>query len=474
MRSGRRGAVFSASVRRRRTYITLTAASLAVLGIACAQNKPAPASSTEVSASLIPLPASASAPIAAPLVAAPAHEPLDPAVLAKERGTVAFDDPQHHLDAFFAQLAQTDAHAAGAVTRILHYGDSIIGSDYISSTARRVLQKRFGDSGHGFILMTNAWEWYFHDDVVHHASAGWDMSRFTGPFTKDSAYGIGGVTFRAWPGASATFGTAEQGEYGRKVSRFDVYYMEQPKGGDFEVRMGAASDGKGERVSTAGEAKVSRVHAFHVPDGEAKVAVRIVGGGETRLFGVALERDTPGVVYDALGALGARARYIENMDAAHLREQFALRKPGLIVLAYGTNESQEHVDLAAYKKQFRAVIDKMRDAAEGASVVVMAPPDRAERHGGGLRSAPPLVRLVEAQREVAREAGVAFWNTFEAMGGSGAMAKWVASAPQLGAGDLTHPTRAGAARIGRLFADAIDTGLTAYRDRVPARVPTQL
>jgi hypothetical protein len=77
---------------------------------------------------------------------------IDPDLKATLR-TVPIEDPTGHaLDAFYARLRETDAHKPGAVTRILHYGDSTIASDYISGTARRRLQARFGDAGHGFIL----------------------------------------------------------------------------------------------------------------------------------------------------------------------------------------------------------------------------------------------------------------------------------------------------------------------------------
>ncbi|MEZ4465887.1 MAG: hypothetical protein R3F43_15850 [bacterium] len=47
-------------------------------------------------------------------------------------------------------------------------------------------------------------------------------------------------------------------------------------------------------------------------------------------------------------------------------------------------------------------------------------------------------RIVLAQRRASYEQGCAFWNTWEAMGGEGSMAKWYKSG--LGGGDLTHPT----------------------------------
>lgn len=396
---------------------------------------------------------------ALPASSAEATPPPDPALLAKTKGSLAIEDPTGHvMDAFCESLARTEAkEGAGtpdpAVTRILHYGDSVITSDYISGTLRRKFQTRFGDSGHGFILAANAWEWYFHNDVAHWASEGFTANRITGPLTQDGMYGLGGVTFHAEGGAQANFGTAANGEFGKKVSRFDVYYMEQPAGGDGVILFG----GKQERFTTRGEKKVSRIKSFTVPDGEAKITLKSWGNGDLRLFGVALERDQPGVVYDALGANGARIRLWEAMNEAHWKDQMELRKPALVVLQFGTNESEDpSLDMNAYEKSLRTVVTRLKNAAPMASILIAAPLDRAEKsESGTLKTKPVILKLIASQRKIAKEEGVAFWDTFTAMGGEGTMAKWVKSSPQLASWDFTHPTPAGAEVLGTLFFDAL-------------------
>ena len=396
----------------------------------------------------------------------------DPGALAKLAGPSAVEDPTGHaLDAFFAQLARTERKevsagsdaggGAAGITRILHYGDSVITSDLISGTMRRRFQDRFGDSGHGFVLTANPWEWYFHNDVVHSASEGWNISRITGPFSGDHIYGLGGVSFHTAAGASASFATPAKGDYGRKVSRFDVYYLEQPNGGDMELAVAGLEP---ETVSTRGASKASRVYTKHVPDGAAALTLRTRGNGDVRVFGVALERDEPGVVYDALGANGARARLWDQMDGAHWADQMALRKPALIILQYGTNESEDGgVQVEAYTRQLGALIEKVKTGAPGASVMVASPLDRAEKtESGGFRTRKVIVQLVELQRKIALEHQVAFFNTYEAMGGSGSMARWVHATPQLGSWDLTHPTPAGGEMVGNLMFKALMAGYTAH------------
>ena len=378
---------------------------------------------------------------------------LDPDVAATLR-TIAIEDPSGHaLDGFFDQLARTDRKEPHAVTRILHYGDSTIASDYVSGTMRRRLQARFGDAGHGFILIANPWEWYFHNDVLHSSDGEWKASRLAGPITSDGMYGLGGVSFTSYGGGVAWFGAATRGDYGRKVSRYDVYYLEQPVGGEVELDVRGSPP---ERFSTRGPSKASRVHSVVTEDGESKLSVRAIGGGPVRLFGVALERDEPGVVYDALGSHAAMAVYWQRQDPAHWKDQLALRKPALVVFQYGTNESDLwKLDRDEYEHALAGLVDELREAS-GASVLVVAPLDRAEvSKAGKLVTKQVILDLVAIQRRVALSHGAAFWDTFSAMGGSGSMGRWYKTRPQLGGGDLTHPTPRGAEVIGDMLSDAL-------------------
>ena len=378
---------------------------------------------------------------------------IDPDVRATLRTTPIEDGADHALDAFFGRLLRTDRKEPGAVTRILHYGDSTIASDYVSGTVRRRLQARFGDAGHGFILIANPWEWYFHNDVLHASDGEWKASRLAGPVAPDGMYGLGGVSFTSYGGGVAWFGAATRGDFGRNVSRFDVYYLEQPGGGEVEIGVRGSAP---ERFSTRGDAKVSRVRRVAVDDGGSKLTVRAAGGGPVRLFGVALERDRPGIVYDALGSHAAMAVYWERQDRAHWRDQLALRDPGLLVFQYGTNESDLwKLDRQEYERALAGLLDELHEVSGGASVLVVAPLDRAEQKDGRLATKRVILDLVSIQRRVALAHGAAFWNTFDAMGGEGSMARWVKARPQLGGGDLTHPTPLGAEVLGDMLSDAL-------------------
>lgn len=380
-----------------------------------------------------------------------------------ERPPVEIADPGGRaLSGFFAALDRTRAKAPGAVTRVIHFGDSIVTSDYVSGTLRRKLQAEFGDAGHGFMLMANAWPAYFHNDVYRFASSGWLVSRVVGPLAPDGFYGLGGVSFRAPPGSRARFGTADSGSFGRAVSRFTIDYLVEPGGGTLQLNV----DGKPyATLDTSGPEKQVAYYDVRVPDGPHRLEI-VTTKGVSRAFGVVMERDVPGVVLDAIGIQGARIRFLDKQDDAHWAEQLAWRSPNLLIYEFGANESGDGFayPMADYYRTMVAVLEQGRRAVPSAGCLVVAAMDRAERRGTSLTSMAVIPAIVAEQRKAAAASGCAFFDTLQAMGGPGSMAAWVERG--LGQADLTHPTGSGSAVLGTWLYRAL---MHAYQAQGSAR-----
>jgi lysophospholipase L1-like esterase len=365
------------------------------------------------------------------------------------------------LDRFFASLRKTAARRPGAVTRIAHYGDSVIVGDLITRHLRKLFQERYGDAGPGFVLAGMPWDWYRHAGMRIGASAGWQTYRGISGGPPDHRYGYGGVTFVTRSTGEHVWITTEDDE-GRalKASIIDVHYLAQPEGGDIDVLV------DGEHVltlSTSADSGSSAFHAVRVPDGGHRIELRTAGNGEVRLFGVALEREGPGVVYDSLGVNNACTTMLGRIDADHLGEQLGHRRPDLIVLTFGANESNRPGLVARYRTAVLPAVRQLRRASHGASCLIMAPMDRGMRHDGGEAEPNALIpTIVEAQRGIARDTGCAFFDTFAGMGGSGSMRRWVAAG--LAGGDMVHPTKEGGALIGRELFEAVERAFDRYRE----------
>jgi lysophospholipase L1-like esterase len=380
------------------------------------------------------------------------------------------EDPARAMDNFYASLALTQARQPNAVTRVTHYGDSPITNDGITSTVRRLLQENFGDAGHGFILMDRPWAWYGHQAITFTSGGGWDSNPMGPGSNAGGEFGLGGVSFTAnGPGKYARFAPASEGATGKNFSRMEVYYLLSPGGGQFSVSVNGRDT---QTVSTDGPADTSGFYEIKAErPGENTFEVRSAGGS-VRLFGAVIENEGPGVVYDSLGVNGAYAGLLATaMSESHWAEQLRHRNPNLVIINYGTNESQYASDdqMARYEKDLREVIRRVRVALPSVSILVISPMDRGKRAPGGkIVTMPSIPKIVEMQRRVALEENVAFHNTFQAMGGEGTMAKWAAGKGKnhLVGGDLTHPTAEGSEVVGRLIYEAIADGYAKYKARV--------
>jgi lysophospholipase L1-like esterase len=389
--------------------------------------------------------------------------PLGPDGAARDGVASPLEDPSGSLTHFYEALARGEhtKDGGGGLTRILHYGDSMLTGDSVSGTVRRLLQERFGNGGHGFVLPGRPWPWYRHRGADSWSSEGFRVNRITTNPVGDGCLGLGAVTFRTYQGGARFVVEPAEGE---RVARFELYYLRHPRGGDLTLRV---DDAREEQLSTAADRQASAFHEISVPEGVHRLAVTYTGGGEVRIFGVTLERSGPGVVYDSLGVNGLHASNFRRLDPGHVAEQIGHRAPDLIVVMLGTNESQnQSLDLERHGRDYADMLAMLRRGAPSASCLVASPPDRVLGPRGQRRSL--MAAIVDRQREVARESGCAFWNTFEAMGGEGSATAWRRMSPPLMGGDNTHPTPIGAELLGSQIARALISGYEWWRDAHPA------
>lgn len=375
--------------------------------------------------------------------------------------SVFVEDPTGRgMRPFYEALERTARRSEGAITRVGHYGDSSIATDLITSTVRENFQLRFGDAGHGFVLAARGFIPYKHRGVRQTSNPdAWDTREVVRRQDRTGHYGYGGVRSRALYGAWARIGTARRGDVGTRVSRFEIFYLEQPRGGRLSIRL---DRNPVDTISTRAETRGDGVYTVETDDGAHVLELRHAGGGRVGLYGVALERDGPGVVYDSLGLVGARANRLLNFDAEHIENQLELRGVDLIVLGFGGNEASDERTEDAFYEDYMKVLDRMRQGRDDLGCLVFAPLDQASRVRGRIRTLDTIPLIVAAQRRAAFDSGCAFYDTWQAMGGKNAMRRWYKARPRLAMGDFRHATPAGYEIIGNMFYKALLAGFARY------------
>ena len=376
------------------------------------------------------------------------------------------------LDSFFNALAQLDAStmARSQHVSVLHYGDSPTTADLITGDVRALLQQRFGDAGHGYLLIAKPWAWYGHRgvDITDH---GWTTSTAVGKMRPET-YGIGGASFQGTTEAASHIILKDAAQ-----STMELSYLAQPAGGTAVISANSAA-GSNQPLATINTAAESRQPAWRtvpLPQGTKAVDIK-VSSGHVELFGETFEKQQPGILYNSLGLNGASTTVLSrgfNPDiwAAELRHD----APSLVLINYGTNESSfgAFVD-TQYEGELRAAIARIRNALPNVSILVMSPMDRGERSGiDQIDTMATIPRIVAIQKRVAADAHCAFFDTFNAMGGDGTMSRWYTGRPRLVAADLIHPTPQGALIIAQIFVKNLAQRYDTYKAALPVAAPKQ-
>jgi lysophospholipase L1-like esterase len=360
------------------------------------------------------------------------------------------------LTNFFKAL---DAGKTGKLDQpvlIMQFGDSHTAADILTAEIRRRVQVDFGNGGPGFLVPQNPMSTR-RRGVTSGASSGWMFEGIGGRIAPDGIYGPAGVAL----------GTTQPNErvwLQTVATHFEVYYVAQPGGGSIDIKIDGVS-ALDEPLSLA--ARTARVNIFAFDDPSLtthRIEVATLTPGKVRLLGIVAEQANSGAVFDVFGINGARASRLLNWNGPAFNTVLAQRKPNLIILAFGTNEAGD-ADWTplAYEQLLGRVLQRLHAAAPDASILIYAPPDRADLPLAARRM--PFV--VQAQRRAAVAGNAAFWSSYAAMGGAGSMRLWEARG--LAQADHVHLTSAGYARLADLFYDDLMNAYEARQSSVNAR-----
>ncbi len=351
------------------------------------------------------------------------------------------------------------ATAGEGQARLVFFGASHVASDLFTGYIRRELQNRYGDAGHGFVVPVHPWRTYRHRDInIESDGKRWDTHRIRVGDAEVELVGIAGVAMSSkYPGSFGAVSTTEENEHGRTAGLYELYYLEHPRGGDMDVFI----DGRrARRISTRADEVKTAYATFRVPDTGHRFEIRTLSRRPVWLFGVAVERDVPGVIVDTLGINGSRARYQLLWNDEIYREHLKRRNPDLVVLAYGTNESGDESPLEEYERDLRAVVKRVRETVPRASCLLIGPSDRPMQvEERVFEDRTRTARLIEIQHRVALEHGCGFFDLVAFQGGSLSTIQWAANDPAYASQDHVHYTSVGYQRLGEVLLSALLDGM---------------
>ncbi|HEY3839007.1 MAG TPA: GDSL-type esterase/lipase family protein [Bryobacteraceae bacterium] len=386
------------------------------------------------------------------------NRPEESPVPVLKPGHLLLEDSSGALNSFYNALWRVERRQQPDVARIVHYGDSPTTADLITGDVRMLLQKRFGDVGPGFTLIAKPWAWYQHHGVQISGS-GWQIDAASHFVAHDGLFGLGGVSFSGNAGAHDQIKYSDPGPLD-----FEIWYLAQPGGGRINVIADGNSIGQVETGADTQSPGFATLHATS-PVGELQINVE---SGNVRLFGVEASRPGPGLLYDSLGMNGASITVMTRMfNREFWTEELRHHEPCMVIINYGTNEADfaSYVN-GPYEKDLREAVRRVQGAVPEASVMLMSPMDRGKHVGlDEIETMPTIPQIVAIQKRVAADMGCAFFNTFEAMGGDGTMARWYQGERRLVSADLIHPIPAGGRIVANAFVKELMLGYNRFKLR---------
>ena len=339
------------------------------------------------------------------------------------------------------------------LVRILHYGDSQIEGDRITSTIRNFMQKNYGGQGVGFIpiVPANDYAVTFQQDVSPH----WKRISALGKNDEISGnrFGIAGSLARYSPpdqdDSVAHVGLRPYYIGYRNVhtfSRARLFYGPSEK--PFTIVINQADT---QRMAVR-DAVSSAWWRFETPQNSLDLS--LTSSALPDLYGITLD-GAQGVAVDNLPLRGSSGLDFSRMDTAQMGQMFRMMDVQMVILQFGANIVPHIVDsydyyarrLAQELRMFRALKPEL-------AIVVISVNDMSQNTPKGYQSYPNIAKIRDAQKKAAFEAGCAFWDLFEAMGGENSMPSWVFAQPPLAQKDFTHFTIGGAKIVAELFCKA--------------------
>lgn len=412
------------------------ALSTLALGLFTCAGRPAP---------IAPPPAPA-APELRPAVELPPSVPPPAAAAAEPTETSSRNAPQSlELPTFFGRLCELRAGSRKEHVRVVWLGDSHAAADIWTGVVRRRLQERYGNGGPGFLhIGWKAKAPIRHEGVTLATSAGWRLEPADYSRNKrydDGVLGLGGVrTVPTEAGARARIEVTDHALRGEPL-RWTLNFRAIAPRASASIGLG---DGTHQRLQVEGPLRgAPQQRSFRGTD-----QFEIRGGRGLQFFGVVAESEAPGVVLDTLGLNGARLATLLAWEETPWVADLARRKPDLVVLAYGTNESQEPAgNPNRFGEQLEAVLDRVRKAAPDADCLVVLPMERGDRAAQERLSA-----ISDVLATHARTKRCALWDARAAMGGPGSFVAWQRETPQLAASDGVHLKSRGYLALGETLA----------------------
>lgn len=362
-----------------------------------------------------------------------------------------------YLDPFFESLDS----AKKEPIRIVHYGDSQLETDRMTSALREHFQAKFGGGGVGMIpavqpIATFTLSQTASPKIQRYCAFGSAEFR-----ASHHRYGPMAAMSRLDGTTTLSFNSRGEKDFPHCQHFKKISVVMKGSG-----TMSASCAGKTYSLTPdLGDENMTRIYSVNLPSATTKASLSISGNMD--IYGIMLD-GANGVSMDNVPMRGCSGTVFTSIDQSTIAPFFKRQNVKLIILQYGGN-SVPYLNgaksITSYMNKIKEQIRLFKAMAPGARILFIGPSDMSTRVNGTMQTYPHLEEVDAALRKAVNEEGAAFWDMYKAQGGRNSMVEWVKARPQLAGGDYIHFTPLGAEKMSQILYDTFQLYYRYYKFR---------
>lgn len=357
---------------------------------------------------------------------------------------------------FYKALSEVKSQSNKAL-RIAFYGDSFIEGDVFCGSFRDSLQSIFGGRGVGFVPITSGVAGF--RNTIKHSFDNWRTSSLISRTDSTAEYGPAGYCFVPLDGNWVEYRPSKK-RFLREFNTVKLYYKNYQSA---SVRFSINYD----TTQWVVPLKKSNQLQEWVYRGRRLKSIKFTFEpfDSLRLFGASFEGG-PGVYVDNFSLRGNSGISLTGISKNMLTRFNSYRSYKLVILQFGLNMVREDsLNYRSYVRRMVRVINNLKKSFPQASFLLMSVSDRSTNTTGRFETMNAIPAMRNAQRMIAQETNIAFWDMFEAMGGENSMVKFVTSKPALAAKDYTHLNFNGGEKLAGSLVESLLYGHEAHEKK---------
>lgn len=363
---------------------------------------------------------------------------------------------QEGSDRLMKFQAALDRLKEGGKLRILHFGDSQIEGDRITSYLRDKWQKQYGGYGPGMVdavplapsmsvkqSHSDDWKRFTQfgrkDTTVKHHQYGYRAVFSRNGFGLDSTASDSTLSWLELKPSRLGYGTS------RVFSNMIAYVGDNKDSIPYQLLV---NDTLFDSGIIAPNDSIRKLKWYFASQPE-KMRLEFPAERPMSFYGISLESSS-GIAMDNIAMRGASGLVFSKLERGSTRAMFEAEPIGLVILQYGGNtvpyiKDENHAK--SYSKRLQRQIRLLKTWLPNASIVLIGPSDMSKKEGTQFVTYEAVPWVRNALKEMALKEGIGFWDIYGAMGGYNSMPSWVNNDPPLAGADHIHFTPKGAKQV---------------------------